>query len=150
GLFGTGSMYFEHRIQIPGHAVRIKADILKRELEVNGALPPVLMRCIPVLCAQISQVAACNRLHKVEQRLSTWLMMMHNRVKGDEIALRQGDIADTLGYRRPTITETCIMLQGRAAIRYSRGRIQVVDRERLQEVACECYEIMEAQSEKLF
>jgi CRP-like cAMP-binding protein len=148
GLFGAVSTYYEYRVQIPGRALRIRADALRQELEVDGVLPLALMRYIPALCAQISQVAACNRLHKVEQRLSTWLTMMHDRVKGDEIALRQSDIADTLGYRRPTITEACIQLQERGAVRYSRGRINVIDRERLQEAACECYAIMESQAEK--
>jgi CRP-like cAMP-binding protein len=141
GALGANSKYYEYRVQIPGRALRIKAGLLRRELEDHGALPAVLMRYVPALCAQISQVAACNRLHKVEQRLSTWLLMMHNRVKGDEIALRQSDIAATLGYRRPTITEVCILLQKKAAIAY---------RLRLQEVACECYDIMETQLDKTY
>jgi CRP-like cAMP-binding protein len=150
GVLGASSKFYEYRVQIPGRALRIKASLLTRELEVKGVLPMALMRYIPALCAQISQAAACNRLHKIEQRLSTWLLMMHNRISSDEIALRQGDIAATLGYRRPTITETCVQLQKRAAIRYSRGRITVLDRERLQEAACECYQIMEAQVDKTY
>jgi CRP-like cAMP-binding protein len=150
GALGASSKYYEYRVQIPGRALRIKAGILRRELEDHGALPAVLMRYVPALCAQISQVAACNRLHKVEQRLSTWLLMMHNRINGDEISLRQSDIAATLGYRRPTITEVCILLQKKAAISYSRGRITVLDRLRLQEVACECCDIMETQLDKAY
>lgn len=142
---GFNSLQYKTVVQIPGKAFRIKSEALRRQFELNPALSILLMQYLHALYAQIAQVAVCYRRHKIQQRLQTWMMMMFNRVPGDEINLRQDEIADTLGYQRQTISNATAALQNQKIIRYSRGHIWLHDRERLEKSTCECYEIMESQ-----
>ncbi|HEX8664763.1 MAG TPA: helix-turn-helix domain-containing protein, partial [Beijerinckiaceae bacterium] len=95
------------------------------------------------------QTAACNRGHNLGERLARWLLMCHDRVEGDELKLTQEFIAQMLGTRRSGVSEAAILLQAAGLIRYSRGHITILDREGLEEFACECYGVVRAEFERL-
>ncbi|HEU4636873.1 MAG TPA: helix-turn-helix domain-containing protein, partial [Edaphobacter sp.] len=92
---------------------------------------------------QVSQSAACNRLHPVEQRLCRWILMSHDRSDGDRIALTQEFLAQMLGVQRSTLTVAAGELQRTGSIEYSRGKITISNRPLLKKAACECYEIVD-------
>ena len=97
-----------------------------------------------------SQVAACNRLHPVNERLCRWLKLVHNRIRRDEFPLRQEFIAQMLGVHRPTVSTAANLLQQAGLIKYTRGQMRILDAEGLRNGSCECLEIMEKQFEKVF
>ncbi|HYV41440.1 MAG TPA: helix-turn-helix domain-containing protein, partial [Thermoanaerobaculia bacterium] len=101
------------------------------------------------LLTQVGQSAACNRVHPIEQRCARWLLMSHDRVSGDEIVLTQEFLAEMLGVRRAGVTRVAAMLKRRKVIDYRRGRIRILDRKGLEKAACECYEFIRSEHERL-
>jgi len=91
---------------------------------------------------QISQTALCNRLHSIEERLCRWLLMCHDRAKGDELELTHEFLSVMLGVNRPSVTNAAITLQSEKLIVYYRGHITVLDREGLEDFACDCYKVV--------
>lgn len=136
-------------VTVPGKAVRVKIDLLREQLQRNAVLSALLMRYFHALHVQIVQAALCYRLHLITERLKTWLTMMFNRVQAGSLRLKQEEIARTLGYTRPTISRATAQLQQLEIIRYSRGRIELLDRPRLEQSNCECYRIMESNYERV-
>jgi CRP-like cAMP-binding protein len=126
-------------VQIRGRAMRIKSDSLRAEFSRCGPLQDVLLRYTYVLLTQISQSAVCNHFHTVEQRLSRWLLVTRDRVHSDEFLLTQEVISHMLGIPRTNVTMHAGVLQQQGLIRYSRGRITIVDVRGLEEAGCECY-----------
>ncbi len=135
--------------QIAGDAFRMKAKLLRQEFARGGALQRVLLRYTQALITQISQTAVCNRLHSVEQRLSRWLLLSHDRVKTAELMMTQEFIANMLGGRRESVTVAAGLLQDAGLIHYSRGRIVIRDRTGLENVVCECYRIVKDELDRL-
>jgi len=133
-------------VVVAGDAYRMKASTLHREFAAGGALQSLLLRYTQALIAQISQTAVCNRLHGAEQRLCRWLLMCHDRTQTDDLHMTQELIANMLGGRRETVTVAAGRLQDAGLIRYSRGRMTIVDRKGLEEVGCECYLSVERSS----
>lgn len=131
----------QHRVfaQIPGDALRLRANLLAEEMRRHDALRQLIQRYHVVYLQQNALAAACNGLHRVEQRCCRWLLMTHDRVESDEIALTHEFLAVMLGVRRSSVSEVLQPLQANGLIRYRRGRITVLDRPRLEAVACECY-----------
>lgn len=138
-LSGIETSFVEAMVQLPGAALRMGARELRQEVEVNAPLRRALLRHTEALQAQVMQTAACNGRHGLEQRLARWLLMAHDRVDGDELHLTQDFIAMMLGVHRPSITVTAGILQRAGLIRYSAGRITILDRASLEAAACECY-----------
>jgi CRP-like cAMP-binding protein len=136
-------------VQIAGGALRMEASVLREEFGRGGRFQSLLLRFTLAANKQVSQTAACNRSHNVGDRLARWLLMCHDRVEGDELELTQEFIAQMLGTRRSGVSEAAILLQAAGLIRYSRGHITVLDRERLKEFACECYEVVRVEFERL-
>lgn len=125
--------------QVPGRARRLKAEVLVAERERCGRLPDLLLRYIGAIVAMLTQSVACNRVHPVKERLCRWLLMTHDRVGADEFPLTQEFLAQMLGVRRPTVNIAGTALQRARLIRYSRGKITIVDRNGLEDASCECY-----------
>jgi CRP-like cAMP-binding protein len=125
--------------QIPGVARRLKAATLIAERERGGPFAGLMLRYAGAIIAMLAQSVACNRVHPMKQRLCRWLLMTHDRVGTDEFLLTQEFLAQMLGVRRPTVNIAGTALQKAGLIRYSRGRITIVDRKRLEGAACECY-----------
>ncbi|MBD0363270.1 MAG: Crp/Fnr family transcriptional regulator [Coleofasciculus sp. C3-bin4] len=149
-LLDAGTTPMQTLTQIPGQAVRVKAEIIKEAFDRGGALPHILHRYIHTTIVLGSQTAACNRLHHIEARLCRWLLMSSDGVGKEELFLTQEFLSTMLGVRRAGVSEAASQLQGKGLIRYQRGRIQIVDRKSLETVACECYGVVKAEYERLF
>lgn len=121
-----------------GEGFRMKAAAF-REQSRDGSLHSLLHRYTLALLNQVAQSAACNRLHSFEERCARWLLMTHDRCGKDQFDLKQEFLAQMLGTRRATVSVAAGILQKAGFIRYTRGRITVVDREGLESAACECY-----------
>ncbi|MBA3714921.1 MAG: winged helix-turn-helix domain-containing protein, partial [Pyrinomonadaceae bacterium] len=128
--------------------LRIKTHLLLTEFNRGGVLQNMLLRYVNSLIAQVSQTAACNRLHTVEERLARWLLMTRDRTHGDELPLTHEFIAQMLGTRRAGVTGAAIALQTEGFIRYSRGNITIIDRAGLEGFACECYKIVKKEFDR--
>jgi CRP-like cAMP-binding protein len=127
-------------VQVPGDGLRMGADDFRKQvMGKGGPLHDLLHRYTHAFLAQLSQTAACNRLHPLDQRLCRWLLMTHNRVRRDEFPITQEFMGQMLGVRRPTVSTTAAILQKAGLVSYSRGRMKVLDREGLEKGACECY-----------
>jgi len=123
-------------------ALRIRAELLKKEFDTGGTLYNLLLRYFHALNVQMSQTAACNRHHNMEGRLCRWLLMMHDRNMSDDLQVTQEFISEMLGTRRPYVTTAAGLLQTEKIIECSRGHIRILDREALEACCCECYEII--------
>lgn len=136
-------------VQIAGSAMKIDARILLDEFDRNKDLRDVMLRYTQAFIAQISQTTACNSLHKLDQRLARWLLEVHDRVEGDELDLTQEFMADMLGVRRAGVTQTAQTLQEHSLIHYYRGHVQVLDRSGLEAYACECFQTVKEEYDRL-
>jgi CRP-like cAMP-binding protein len=132
-------------IQLPGSAMRMKADALREELKRGGALPNVLRSYAHALFTQVAQSAACVNSHTVDKRLSRWLLMTHDHAPGDEFEMKHEFMATMLGATRSVVTRAAGHLQKEEMIRYTRGRVTVLDRGGLEANACECYRVVKAE-----
>jgi CRP-like cAMP-binding protein len=136
--------------QAVGAAWRMTAKDFMKEVDQDKALSTILRRYTHTFFVQVSQSAACNRLHEANERMSRWLLMCHDRVGADEFPITHEFLAQMLGVRRATVTVIAGMLQKAGIVRYSRGIVSIVDREKLEEASCECYRIINAEYDRLF
>jgi CRP-like cAMP-binding protein len=142
-VLGVRVTHVQALAQVPGRAVRMDAErFLGQHRHGDGALWPLLLRYAQALQEQTAQSVACNRRHAIEERCARWLLMTADRVGADEFALTQDFLAFMLGVRRASVTVAAGMLQEAGLIRYHRGRIVVLDRERLEAASCECYAVI--------
>lgn len=148
-LLSGGSLAVRAISQVPGRALRMPADVFLAELDRNGPLSKVVRRYLQALFGQISQAAACNRLHSNEERLSRWLLMSHDRVGVDEFSITHEFLGQMLGSRRATVTLSAGILQAAGLIRYHRGRVTVIDRPGLEAVSCECYGVIKDELDRV-
>jgi CRP-like cAMP-binding protein len=136
-------------VQSAGHGYRLKAHLLKREFQRAGPVMSLLLRYTQALITQMAQTAVCNRHHAIEQQLCRWLLLSLDRLSTFELTMTQELIANMLGVRREGVTEAAGKLQRAGIIRYSRGRITVLDRDRLEQHVCECYAVVKKEFERL-
>jgi CRP-like cAMP-binding protein len=128
--------------QIEATAFRVDAETLLALLRQCTHLERRLQQFSQIMAMQVTQVAACNRLHEVNERLARWLLMSADRVSSNSLPLTQEFLGQMLGTRRSSVTVAAGMLQKAGLITHSRGGVEIVDRPRLEEAACECYDIM--------
>ena len=136
-------------VQSAGEGYRLRAAVLKKEFERGGALQQLLLRYTQALITQMAQTAVCNRHHSVDQQLCRWLLLSLDRLPGNRLVMTQELIANMLGVRREGVTEAAGHLQGAGLIEYSRGRITVLDRKRLEKRVCECYSVVKNEYDRL-
>ena len=136
-------------VQTAGHAYRLERHLLKQEFERGGGLQRLLLLYTQALMTQMSQTAACNRHHPVEQQLCRWLLLTLDRLPTLELVITQELIAGMLGVRREGITEAAGKLQHKGLISYRRGHITVLDRGGLEASACECYAVVKKEMHRL-
>jgi len=136
-------------VQSEGHAYRLRGQALKEEFNRGGALQHLLLRYTLALLAQMAQTAVCNRHHTVDQQLCRWLLLSLDRLPANELSMTQELIANMLGVRREGVTEAAGKLQDAGLIRYSRGRITVVNRPGLEARVCECYAVVKKEFVRL-
>jgi CRP-like cAMP-binding protein len=143
-LVAGGSLAVRAISQVGGRTLRMDANVFIAELERLEGFRKLIQRYVQALFGQISQAAACNRLHSNEERLSRWLLMSHDRVGMDAFPITHEFLGQMLGSRRATVTLSAGLLQAAGLIRYHRGRVTIVDRAGLEGVSCECYAIIKA------
>ncbi|WP_175917876.1 Crp/Fnr family transcriptional regulator [Burkholderia pyrrocinia] len=136
-------------VRIGGMAYRVPACVMRAEFERSPETYRLLLNYCQATMAQISRSALCNRHHSVSEQLSRWLLLAHDRIDGDELAVTQQTIANMLGVRREGVTEAAGNLQEAGLIRQRRGRITVLDRHGLEHHACECYDLIRADYRRL-
>jgi CRP-like cAMP-binding protein len=148
-FMGGGTTPNRALVQSSGHAFRLVAKDMKAEFDRHSQLQILVLRFTQALIAQMSQTAACNRHHSVEQQLCRWLLLSLDRLPTSVLAMTQEMIANMLGVRREGVTEAARKLQSSQLIHYSRGRITVLDRPGLEQRVCECYEVVRKEYERL-
>src|SRR6185437_6396784 len=136
-------------VQSAGSAFRIKGSLLRKEFDRGIALRQLLLRYTQALLTQMSQTAVCNRHHTVDQQLCRWLLMSIDRLPSNKLVMTQELIANMLGVRREGVTEAAGKLQNAKVILYHRGRIEVIDRPKLERMVCECYEVVRKEYARL-
>ncbi len=136
-------------VQSAGHAYRLVGQCLKEEFHRSGGMQLLLLRYTQGLITQMAQTAVCNRHHSVDQQLCRWLLLSLDRLASNELVMTQELIANMLGVRREGVTEAAGKLQKQGAIRYSRGKITVLDRPLLEELCCECYAVVKKESDRI-
>jgi len=135
--------------QVAGHCLRMEATTFLEWSDRSQAFQTLVESYTQALFGQISQAAACNRLHSSEERLSRWLLMSHDRVGRDEFMITQEFLGQMLAARRSTVSVSAGILQRAGLIHYVRGHVTIVDREGLEAVACECYSVIKAELERV-
>ena len=136
-------------VQSAGLGYRLRASVVKREFAYGGALNHLALRFTQALITQMAQTAVCNRHHSLHQQLCRWLLLSIDRLENNELVMTQELIANMLGVRRGSVTEAAIKLQNEGIIQYNRGRIKVLDRNRLEQCTCECYEVVKKELDRL-
>jgi CRP-like cAMP-binding protein len=136
-------------VQSAGYAYRLTGNRLKQEFNRHGELLHILLRYTQSLLTQMSQTAVCNRHHTLDQQLCRWLLLSLDRLSGNQLNMTQELIANMLGVRREGVTDAAGKLQKLGAIRYTRGKITVLDRPQLERLSCECYGVVKRESDRL-
>jgi CRP-like cAMP-binding protein len=136
--------------QVPGDAIRVRADVIKEAYESNRCVRVLFNRYIHTVIVTGSHSAACNRLHTLEQRFCRWLLTSCDGVGSDEVALTHEYLAVMLGVRRAGVTEAALKMKDARLIDYRRGRIRILGREGLEGLSCECYARIKDEYKRLF
>jgi CRP-like cAMP-binding protein len=136
-------------VQSAGHAYRLTGKRLKVEFNRHGSMLQVLLRYTQSLLTQMAQTAVCNRHHTLDQQLCRWLLLSLDRLNSKQLNMTQELIANMLGVRREGVTEAAGKLQKLGVIRYSRGKITVLDRPHLERLSCECYAVVKQETDRL-
>jgi CRP-like cAMP-binding protein len=136
-------------VQSAGHAYRLTGKRLKDEFNRHGNMLHILLRYTQSLLTQMAQTAVCNRHHTVDQQLCRWLLLSLDRLSSNQLEMTQELIANMLGVRREGVTEAAGKLQKLGVIRYSRGKITVLDRPQLERLSCECYAVVKREADRL-
>jgi CRP-like cAMP-binding protein len=147
-VFGFKTSGLRVVTQGEGTANRIDVDSLLRILPMCPVLEKRLLRFSMMLGMQSTQLAACNRLHDVVERLARWLLMSQDRIGGTTLPLTQEFLSQMLGVRRASVTVAAGSLQKEGWIRYSRGSVSILDRTQLESATCDCYQVIERQKAK--
>jgi len=148
-FLGGNSTPFRSVVQSGGAGLRLPAKALQDEFDNDPGVRKILLRYIQSLITSIAQSGTCNRHHSIEQQLSRWLLTSMDRLETQELNMTQELIANMLGVRREGVTEAAGRLQRRGIIHYKRGHIKVLDRAQLESSACECYEVVKREMDRL-
>ena len=133
-------------VQIPGSCIKISALVLKQEFDRGEELQKLLLKYVQTRLSEVGQLAVCNRHHTIEERLARWLLMVEDLTQSEYLPLTQEFISHMLGVRRSGVTITANTFQQAGLIRYARGKITILDREALEDAACECYQVFRENS----
>ncbi len=136
-------------IQSAGQSFRVSSHFLKEEFHRSIEVMHLFLRFTQALVTQMTQTAVCNRHHALDQQLCRWLLLSMDRLTGNELVMTQELIANMLGVRREGVTLAAGNLQADGLIRYTRGRIQVLDRPALEARTCECYALVKNEYKRL-
>ncbi len=148
-FMGGGTTPSRAVVQSAGQGFRMRGEFIRDEFMLAGPVQFLFLRYTQALLTQMGQTAVCNRHHSVDQQLCRWLLMSLDRLSSNELTMTQELIANMLGVRREGVTEAAGKLQRAGVISYSRGRIRVLDRARLEQMACECYGVVKQEFARL-
>ena len=141
-ILGAGHSPNRFFMALPGHGYSIKAKSLLLQMEAFPLLRDCLLRNVQSLLVQTAQMAACNRMHELPERLARWLLMCDDRIHAEHVPITQELLASMLGTRPSSISIAAGVMQKSGFIEYSRGRMKILDRTGLAGVACECYQVV--------
>ena len=136
-------------VQSAGQGLRLSANMMMQEFNRAGPVLRLLLRYTQALITQMAQTAVCNRHHSLDQQLCRWLLLSLDRLQSEELVMTQELIANMLGVRREGVTEAAGRLQEAGLIQYRRGRITVLDRDRIEQRSCECYAVVKKEYDRL-
>jgi CRP-like cAMP-binding protein len=136
-------------VQVPDSALRMKAERFKSAFVHHEDFQKLILRYTHALFFQVAQTASCNRLHAIVNRLARWLLLLDDRIEADTFRLTHEFLATMLGSRRAGVTMAAGKLQQVGAIQYKHGRIMICDREKLEQIACECYLVVREEMKRL-
>lgn len=148
GMIGLGKLFGGPRqptkliVQGEGEAIRIPLNFMADEFHRGGTLREYLLRYVNYRMYQLSQTAICNRLHTIEQRLARWILLISDRTGIDNLQVSQEFLSYMLGARRASVNEVVQRFKESGAIRHSRNRVEVADKQQLLERSCECYRVL--------
>ena len=148
-FMGGGSTPSRALVQSAGKGFRLSASLMKEEFERGGPVMHLLLRYTQSLITQMAQTAVCNRHHTLDQQLCRWLLLSLDRLSSNELVMTQELIANMLGVRREGVTEAAGRLHKAGIIEHHRGRILVLDRDRLEKRTCECYAVVKNEYDRL-
>lgn len=148
-LFGAELATNQVIVQVAGDAWRMRADDFRRVVDERPQVRHPFLLFAQYFFDQLSQGVACNRLHTLEERCARWLLMTHDRVHGENFELTQEFLGVMLGVRRAGVSVAMGLFQSAAIVRYSRGRVEVLDREGLERASCDCYRITRSALDRL-
>lgn len=136
-------------VQVPGAGLRMKASLFRRELARSPTMQVVMLGYVHALFNQVTQSAACNHLHLLEQRCCRWLLMTRDRMDSDKFLLTQEFLAMMLGVQRPSVSIAAAGLQRGGLITYTRGNVTILDGVGLEKRSCECYGVSKREFDRL-
>ena len=142
-VVGLTSSPVREIVQISGDGFKLRASAMHNILNSIPEFHTTLTRYALIQGMQVAQTVACNRLHRIEQRLARWLLMAQDRVNSGLVAMTHDFLATMLGTNRPTVSSAAAILQKRKAIEYTRGGVRIVNRKNLEACACECYDVIQ-------
>jgi CRP-like cAMP-binding protein len=148
-LMGGESTTSRAVVQSSGFAYRLLGQRIKDEFNRHGELLQLMLRYSQALITQMAQTAVCNRHHSIDQQLCRWLLLSLDRLQGNHLVMTQELIANMLGVRREGVTEAAGRLHKKGVIDYSRGHITVTNRAKLEQLSCECYAVVKAETDRL-
>ncbi|MBE9044342.1 Crp/Fnr family transcriptional regulator [Pleurocapsales cyanobacterium LEGE 10410] len=140
-ILGSGMSKNRAIVQVEDSAMKISAEILKREFKRGGELQNILHRYTETRIDEITQLAVCNAHHTIEERLARWLLTTSDLIQSDNLPLTQEFLGTMLGVRRSGVTLAAQLLQRVEIINYRRGKIKILNKEALEDVSCECYRL---------
>ncbi|MDZ7839459.1 MAG: Crp/Fnr family transcriptional regulator [Gammaproteobacteria bacterium] len=136
-------------VQSAGPAYRLPAGRLKEEFNRDADMRLLMLRYTQALITQMSQTAVCNRHHTIDQQLCRWILLSMDRLPSNELSMTQELIGNMLGVRREGVTHAARKLQDEKVMEYTRGRITVLDRTKLEKLCCECYAVVKKEYDRL-
>ncbi len=148
-FMGGNAMPSRAVVHSAGHGYRLRAQAAKHQVNRDRPVLDMLLRYAQSVIAQVAQTALCNRYHTIDQQLCRRLLLGLDRSERDELEMTQELVANLLGVRREGVTVAALKLQQAGVIRYSRGHVSVLDRQRLEERACECYAVTKKEYDRL-
>lgn len=149
GIFGVSSSPYQNLVQVPGTGSRLTVADAKQEFKLGGAFQDMLLRFTHSLLLQISQTAICNRIHSDEERLARWLLLSDDRIESNQLPLPRDLLAKMLGRNHSGVSVTASTLESAGLITYNGAELVIVDRERLESVACSCYWVLKRHTTKI-
>lgn len=148
-IYGDGHSLFRCVVQSSGQAYRLDVETLNALASPSTVFRALFDRFVGAYLGQISQTGACNRLHDLEQRLCRWLLMAHDRVGGDQLSFTHEFLANMLGVRRASVTESAVVLSDAGLIEYRWGKIWIRNRRGLESTCCECYRLIQSRYKQM-